>query len=87
MSQEAVALAAGLQRKTLWELETGKRKAGACYSTLHRVCGALGVTLAELATVAQLLHEDDPARMKRGGLGTTTSACARGTHFGARDRL
>jgi transcriptional regulator with XRE-family HTH domain len=69
MSQEALALDAGVQRKTLWQLETGKCKTGACYSTLHRVCGGLDVTLAELTTLAQLLNAWSSSLQRLGSSG------------------
>jgi transcriptional regulator with XRE-family HTH domain len=49
-SQEYVALESGLQRRTVWTLESGR--VDPRYGTLRRVCAVLGVTVAELCVFA-----------------------------------
>jgi transcriptional regulator with XRE-family HTH domain len=59
VTQEAVAHAAGLTVSTYARIERGE--ADPKWSTVIRIAGALGVTAAELASVAEAGPPDDPS--------------------------
>jgi len=62
MTQEALAQAAGLATKRVWQIE--RQGANPTYSTLFAIAAALRVP-AELLTLRARVIEDDRARRKK----------------------